>query len=312
MRKILAGIASFVMCASALTAPMQTAITNISANAEGNKYNYAEALQKSMFFYEVQQSGKLPEWNNVPWRADSMVDEDGNETDIVKGGWFDAGDHFKFNLTNAYSASMLAWGYLEYKDAVEKAGLSETYLNNLQWGLDFVNGCYLGDGKMVGTIGDFEGGSTDHNIWCSAEVYLRKHHLNNDDWERPYDTIENASVAGLGAAALTEGYLIFKDTQPEKAEAYLKTAKELFEYADTWREVEKSRGGMGSMYPTSSWLDDCMFAACWLYKATGEQAYLDKVEKEYIPNFPTENQSTEPKYGWGLCWDDTSQAAAYL
>lgn len=274
-------------------------------------YNYAEALQKSMFFYEVQQSGKLPEWNDVQWRADSMVDEDGNETDVVPGGWFDAGDHFKFTLTNAYSSSILAWGYIQYKDAVDKAGLGELYRNNLQWGLDYVMGCDRGGGKMVGTIGDFTGGSTDHNIWCSAEVYLRKHHLNNNDWERPYDVIENASVAGLSAAALAEGYLIFKDEDPEKAAQYLEHAKDLFEGADKIRDT-KEVGGMGNMYPTSTWLEDCMYAACWLYKATGDQSYLDKIEKEYIPDFPKESQSTDWKYTWGLCWDDTTQAAALL
>ncbi|MDE6034952.1 MAG: glycoside hydrolase family 9 protein [Ruminococcus sp.] len=280
-----------------------------TAKAE-SKYNYAEALQKSMFFYEVQQSGKLPEWNNVPWRADSMVDEDGNETDVVPGGWFDAGDHFKFNLTNAYSASLMAWGYIQYKDAVDKAGLGESYRNNIQWAMDFVLGCDRGD-KVIGTIGDFTGGSTDHNIWCSAEVYLRKHHLNNDDWERPYDEVENASVEALAAACLAEGYIIFKDEQPEKAKEYLEHAISLFELADKTRDC-KDIGGMSGMYNTSSWLDDCMYAANWLYMATGEQKYLDICEKDYIPNFPTENQSSDRKYTWGLCWDDTTQAAALL
>lgn len=275
------------------------------------KYNYAEAIQKSLFFYEVQQSGKLPEWNSVPWRADSMVDEDGNETDVVPGGWFDAGDHFKFTLTNAYSASILAWGYMEYKDAVDKAGLGEVYKNNIKWGIDYVLAADRGDGKMVGTIGDFTGGSTDHNIWCSAEVYLRKHQLNNGDWERPYDIIENSTVDALSAAALAQGYILFKDTDPAKAEEYLEHAKYLFEGADKIRDTADV-GGMAGMYNTSTWVDDCMYAACWLYKATGDKQYLDKIEKDYIPNFPTESQSTDWKYTWGLAWDDTTQAAALL
>ncbi len=305
MKKLMAAVSAMAMSAS-----MLTSVPTVDA-ADGGKYNYAEALQKSMFFYEVQQSGELPEWNNVPWREDSMVDEDGKETDFVKGGWFDAGDHFKFCLTNAYSASMLAWGYIEYKDAVDNAGLGELYRNNLQWGLDYVMGCDQGGGKVVGTIGDFTGGSTDHNIWCSAEVYLRKHHLNNGDWERPYDVIENASVAGLAAAALAEGYIVFKDDQPDKAAEYLKHAKDLFAGADKIRS-NKDVGGMSGMYNTASWIDDCMFAALWLYKATGDKTYLDKVEKDYIPNFPLEEQSTARKYTWGLCWDDTSQGAAFL
>ncbi|MBR5164413.1 MAG: glycoside hydrolase family 9 protein [Ruminococcus sp.] len=305
MKKLMAAVSAMAMSAS-----MLTSVPTVDA-ADGGKYNYAEALQKSMFFYEVQQSGELPEWNNVPWREDSMVDEDGKETDFVKGGWFDAGDHFKFCLTNAYSASMLAWGYIEYKDAVDNAGLGELYKENLQWGLDYVMGCDQGGGKVVGTIGDFTGGSTDHNIWCSAEVYLRKHHLNNGDWERPYDVIENASVAGLAAAALAEGYIVFKDDQPDKAAEYLKHAKDLFAGADKIR-ANKDVGGMSGMYNTASWIDDCMFAALWLYKATGDKTYLDKVEKDYIPNFPLEEQSTARKYTWGLCWDDTSQGAAFL
>ncbi len=299
---------SMGMLSYAPTAGQQDAASTAKA---ASSYNYAEALQKSMFFYEVQQSGKLPEWNQVPWRADSMVDEDGKETDVVPGGWFDAGDHFKFCLTNAYSASMLGWGYIEYEDAVKKAGLDDLYRKNLQWGLDYVMGCDKGGGSVVGTIGDFTGGSTDHNIWCSAEVYLRKHHLNNGDWERPYDVIKNASVAGLSAAALAEGYIIFKDSNPDKAAQYLKHAKDLFEGADKIRAC-KDIGGMSGMYKTESWIDDCMFAALWLYKATGDKTYLDKVEKDYIPNFPLEEQSTARKYTWGLCWDDTSQGAAFL
>jgi len=304
-KKMTAAVSALAMSAGILAYFPASSVTAAS------DYNYAEALQKSMFFYEVQQAGKLPEWNQVPWRADSMVDEDGKETDYVPGGWFDAGDHFKFTLTNAYSASIMAWGYIQYKDAVDKMGLGETYRNNIQWGMDYVMACDKGGGSMVGTIGDFTGGSTDHNIWCSAEVYLRKHHLNGGDWERPYDVIKNASVAALSAACLAEGYIIFKDTQPDKAAQYLEHAKDLFEGADKIR-ASKDIGGMSGMYDTSSWLDDCMYAANWLYIATGDKSYLDKIEKDYIPDFPLESQSTTRKYTWGLCWDDTSQAAAML
>ena len=300
IKKIVAALSAAAMSATMLTsAPI--------VDAAGGSYNYAEALQKSMFFYEVQQAGELPEWNSVPWRSNSMCDENGKETEFVKGGWFDAGDHYKFCLTNAYSASLLAWGYIQYKDAVDKAGLGEVYRNNVQWGLDYVLGCDLGGGEMVGTIGDKD----DHVVWCSAEVYMRKHQLKFGDEERPHDTIKNASVAGLSAACLAQGYIIFKDEQPEKAAEYLKHAKDLFEGADKIRS-NKDIGAMSGMYDTSSWLDDCMYAANWLYIATGDKSYLDKIEKDYIPDFPLENQSTDRKYTWGLCWDDTSQAAAFL
>ena len=296
------------LSAMAVSAGMLTSLPMAQSTAAMD-VNYVEALQKSLFFYEVQQSGILPEWNSVSWRADSMINEEGVETDIIPGGWFDAGDHFKFTLTNAYSASVLAWGYIQYKDAVDKAGLGEVYRNNVQWGLDYVMQADRGD-KVIGTIGDFTGGSTDHNIWCSAEVYLRKHHLNNGDWERPYDEIADSTTIALCAAALAQGYIIFKDDQPDKAAAYLAQAKKYFETADKIRDNEN--GAMGTMYNPSSWVDDCMYAANWLYMATGDESYLKKIESDYIPNFPTESQSTDWKYTWGFCWDDTTQAAALL
>ncbi|MDE6730453.1 MAG: hypothetical protein K2J71_06730 [Oscillospiraceae bacterium] len=66
MKKIIAWIASLAMCATAISTPLQNIqISSVTANAETGDYNYAEALQKSMFFYEVQQSGELPDWNMV-------------------------------------------------------------------------------------------------------------------------------------------------------------------------------------------------------------------------------------------------------
>lgn len=87
LKKITAAISALAMAAGiAAYLPTDSISSTASTAYAAEKYNYAEALQKSMFFYEVQQSGKLPDWNEVQWRADSMVDEDGNETDKVPGG----------------------------------------------------------------------------------------------------------------------------------------------------------------------------------------------------------------------------------
>ena len=257
--------------------------------------NYAEALQKSLFFYEVQQAGVLPEWNEVSWRADSM------ENDAVPGGWFDAGDHFKFALTIAYTATLLAWGYLEYGDAVKKAGLDEKYLNNLKWGIDYILAADKGD-SVVATIGK---DGFDHTWWGSPEVYLRKMKLATGLDERPYDTTTATSVLALCSSALASGYLIFKD------ENYLKHAKSLYELADKTRS-NGEQGMAKSYYPATDFYDELFYAANWMYMATKDEKYLDECEKDFIPNFPLETQSTTRKFTWGFCWDDHSQAAALL
>lgn len=311
-KKITAALSALAMSAGMLNAVP-------SANAKDVEVNYAEALQKSMFFYEVQQAGTLPEWNSVSWRADSMIKEDGTPSDIIDGGWFDAGDHLKFALTNAYSASVLSWGLIEYKDAVKKAGLYELYLKNLKWGLDYVAACDLGD-KVIGTIGE---DGFDHVWYGSPEVYMRKFNLKNETEERPYDTITNCTTIAEMAAAMAGGYIVFKDEDPETAKSYLEHAESLFKLAnDVWAEngadANKDQGIQGKYYNTinnqgtDNFIDELMYAANWMYMATGDQSYLDKCEKEYIPLFPKESQSTDMKYTWGFCWDDTTQGAALL
>jgi hypothetical protein len=307
IKKITAAVASVAVAAGLATyLPQKTEITEVSAAGD---YNYAEALQKSMFFYEVQQAGELPEWNEVSWRADSMMKEDGTSADIVEGGWFDAGDHIKFALTNAYTATVLAWGLIEYTDSVKNAGLYELYLNNLQWGLDYVAGCDEGD-KVIGTIAD---DAFDHVWWGSPEVYMRKYVLQGGTEDRPYDEITCTSTVAQMASAMAAGYIVFKDENPELAASYLEHAESLFQLADTTRDnSDQGVQGGGNYYKASDFYDDLFYAANWMYMATGEQKYLDLCESDYIPNFATENQSTERKYTWGFCWDDVSQGAALL
>ena len=50
------------------------------------EFNYGEALQKSLLFYELQRSGPLPEVVRCNWRGDSAL-EDGSDVGIdLTGG----------------------------------------------------------------------------------------------------------------------------------------------------------------------------------------------------------------------------------
>jgi hypothetical protein len=46
-----------------------------SGAATAPAYSYGEALQKSLFFYEAQVSGKKPAWDRVSWRGDSAMQD---------------------------------------------------------------------------------------------------------------------------------------------------------------------------------------------------------------------------------------------
>src|SRR5690606_39047688 len=110
-RRLLAAAASALVLAG-------TAVgLRYSEAAAAPAFNYAEALQKSIWFYEAQQSGHLPSWNRVSWRGDSGLNDGASAGIDLTGGWYDAGDHVKFGFPMAFSTTMLAWGAVEYRSA---------------------------------------------------------------------------------------------------------------------------------------------------------------------------------------------------
>ncbi|WP_181562556.1 glycoside hydrolase family 9 protein, partial [Micromonospora noduli] len=67
-RRLLAvGVALLAGASLAVPAPP----SGPASAAPAATYNYAEALQQSLLFYEAQQAGRLPDWNRVSWRGDS-------------------------------------------------------------------------------------------------------------------------------------------------------------------------------------------------------------------------------------------------
>lgn len=271
--------------------------------AAGFTADYAEALQKSLFFYECQQAGPLPEWNEVEWRADSNVD------DYVTGGWYDAGDHVKFNLPMAYSASMLAWGMYQYPEGLAASGLKEMYVNNLTFVLDYLAACDEGD-IAVYQVGN---GQMDHTWWGPSELLEYGMIDNGASYEAARAPLKgtDSAVCGEMAAALAAGYCALQDDVPKAAE-YLKHAENLFALADQTRsDAAYNDSDASGFYRSSHFYDELFYAANWLYIATGEKSYLEKATS-YLPNLDKELGADELKYTWGMCWDDVMQGGMLL
>lgn len=253
-------------------------------------YNYAEVMQKAIYFYECQQSGPLPGWNRVEWRGPSGL------KDGVVGGWYDAGDNVKFGLPMAEAASMLGWALYEYKTGFVKAGQLTAMENNLKFVLDYFVNCHKGS-SLVYQIG---AGSTDHAWWGPAELV-------EEVMTRPTYTCNASCVTGQTAAALAIGSIVFNNA------TYLTHAKQLFDIADTVRS-DATYTEANSFYTSySGFWDELMWAATWLYIATKDASYLTKAES-YIPNLGKEGYSaTDPiKYKWGQSWDDVHYGAMLL
>jgi endoglucanase len=255
--------------------------------AQAATYNYGEALQKAIYFYECQISGPKPSWSRVEWRGDSGM------KDSVLGGWYDAGDHVKFGLPMAYTASMLGWAMYEYGDAFQNSGQTIHLKNNLKFVLDYFVNCDQGT-KLVYQVGD---GVTDHSWWGPVECIEKR-------MTRPSYAGNGSCVVGQTAAALAIGYLVLGD------ETYLTHAKSLFNLADSVRSDSGYTAANNFYTSWSGFWDELMWSALWLYLATGDGSYLAKAES-YIPNLKKEVNTTEYEYKWAHCWDD-SHVGAFL
>ncbi len=267
--------------------------------------NYGEALQKSLFFYEAQQAGELPDWNRVSWRTNATA-TDGEDVDIdLNGGWYDAGDNVKFNFPMAYSVTVLAWGAIEYKEAYAQSGQLEIIKRNLKYVTDYFIKCHTGPNELYGQVGN---GQEDHAFWVAPEVYPNARPSYKIDATKP-----GSDLAAETAAALAATSILFADSDPAYSATLISHAEQLYNFADTKRGVYSDAiPDAANFYKSfSGYNDELVWGAAWLYRATNNQTYLEKAEDAYA-NLSTEGQSQLKSYKWGLAWDDKSYGCYVL
>ena len=290
---------------------LTTSPTAPIAKANPN-YNYAEVLQKSIYFYEAQQAGALPAWNRVEWRGDSTLNDGSNVGHDLTGGWFDAGDHVKFGFPMAATTTMLAWGAVEYRDAYVQSGQIDELVNNLQWTTDYFLKAFTSDSpnnyEFYGQVGN---GGADHAWWGPAEVI-------EQEMTRPSYKIDTScpgsDLAGETAAALAAASIVFRDNgDATYADLLVSKAESLYNFADTYRgKYSDCITDASSFYNSwSGYQDELVWGAIWLYRATGNTNYLAKAETEYA-FLNTEPQSTIKSYKWTHAWDDKGYGSYVL
>ena len=276
---------------------------SLSTAKAASNYNYGEALQKAIMFYEFQRSGKLPDDKRDNWRGDSAMNDGADVGLDLTGGWYDAGDHVKFNLPMAYSQTMLAWAVYEAEDALANSGQLEYLLDSIKWVSDYLIKCHPSPNVYYYQVGN---GHADHSWWGPAEVMQMERPSYKVDMSNPGST-----VVGEAAAALASASIVFSDRDPAYAETCLNHAKELFAFAETSKSDSGYKAAEGFYSSHSGFYDELSWAAVWLYLATDDNTYLNKAET-YADNWSRENQSTDIAYKWAHCWDDVHYGACLL
>jgi len=112
-------------------------------------------------------------------------------------------------------------------------------------------------------------------------------------------------LAGETAAALTATSMLFKDKDAAYSADLLRHARELYNFAKTYRgKYSDSITDASRFYKSySGYIDELAWSAAWLYKATEEGEYLNDAELFY-----TQMQQDASE----LSWDNKGRAVAIL
>jgi len=249
------------------------------------RYNYAEALQKALFFYDAQRSGDLPDEFRVEWRADSHL-KDGQDQGLdLTGGWYDAGDDVKWTNTMSFAATLLAWGGEAYGDGYRSSGQLPYLKGSLKWVSDyFLKAFTYGNLDDISTyriytdVGSIknEYAPNEHNGWYvheMAEVGLTG---SRPVWYGDKDAPATTQVADMAAtmAATAVIFRLHSDGPEDDAYADLleDRASRLFRFANTYRDMKlhDDTGAIVSWpdyhYDSEYWTE-LAWAAIWLHKA---------------------------------------------
>jgi endoglucanase len=215
----IAAIAGYFILQRPEETQQTTAVPSSSEKpAVASGFNYAEALQKSLYFFEAQQSGKLSPNNRVAWRGDACLTDGQDIGRDLSGGWFDAGDHWTANLTMSFAAMTLAWSAVEQPKGWTQISQMEELLESLIHVNRYFLKCVLNpDSKdpahelevVIGCGGkDGVEPPNVHSMWASAEV---AHLMTNRPTFRLNKDCPGGDIPAAMAAAMTASAMVIRE-----------------------------------------------------------------------------------------------------
>ncbi len=283
-----------------------------SAGLTAASFNYAEALQKSILFYEAQRSGSLST-SSIPtrltWRGDAQLTDGQAEGLDLTGGWVDAGDNMKYNITNSAATALMAWSAVEYRQAYESSGQLKWLLNQLRWINDFFIKCHPQPNVFYGQVGITK---SDHDNWIpieSTQFVTDRRAIKLDASNPGTDLVLEV------AAAMAASSIVFRPTDPVYADTLLTHAEQLYTFGDTYRGTYfNSIKKIDPDTPYQSWSgynDELVWGSAWIYRAKEAKApgsgssYFSKAVENYS-GLGLEKDQKVRKYKWTHNYDDAT------
>ncbi len=254
-------------------------------------HNYGEALQKSIYFYMQQRSGDLPEDNPVIWRDDSCLNDGADWSVDLTGGYFDAGDHVKYNLPMASTVTTLAWALYEFEDAFIATDQLDATVDAIKWATDYLMKCHISPYEYFFQVA---WGQDDHDVWASAEMidrlYVREAFKANL-------THGATTPIAATAAALAFTSIVLETIDPVYAAQCLGHAEILYDFANLTRNDDYYNATAVEYLSYSGFWDELAAAGALLYLKTGNEIYLNESKVNIMVPLNSGNRT------WTHVWD---------
>lgn len=279
-KKLARQIAAGAMSAALLFTGTNLGSANSTVKAADN--DYYQALALSLYFFDANACGSDVDEGPLTWRGDchvedekallsnatnfdssytSLVDPDGDGMVDVGGGYHDAGDHIKFNLTMGFGIGSLALSEYMNPGIYEKAGCKDHMLAITKRNADYLmKTTFLDASGNVATICHVVAdGGVDHSMMTPPE---EQHYDRATYWLTA--SKNNSAVCGEMASALAGAAYLFQDSDPAYAATCIKYAKAILDFGK--KNVGNEGGGLSSFYPTDAmYQDEMALADAWLW-----------------------------------------------
>ncbi|KAL5508435.1 hypothetical protein ACEPAH_6054 [Sanghuangporus vaninii] len=254
---------------------------------------WSNLLGNSIFFYDAQRSGDLPNSNRVSWRNDSALN-DGQDVGLdLAGGYYDAGDYIKATYPLSFTLMSICWGAMEYGRGYDMANQTAYLDSMLRWGLDWLIKAHPSSDTLYVLVGDTD---TDDAYWGGdLGIPTPRISYQINDTSPGTDAAAGTSAAFSACSALYSGQQF---NTPLSGAASLQNAtyaSTLLEHAQSlYSFAVNASGGQqvyqnsvpqaADAYGSSTFGDELTIAALFLAMATNASDYFSQAETYYSQN----------------------------
>ncbi|GMH40067.1 hypothetical protein BSKO_07971 [Bryopsis sp. KO-2023] len=268
------------------------------------RWPYDTALHMSLMLYEAHQTGILDR-HRFAWRGDSCFSCKGPSGEDLSKGFTEAGgSNLKMLMPSSFTVTHLAWSVKDFPEGFKKTGDLDNALSYIRWGAEFLISSHSAPNRIVAMFGN---STHDFNYFGPLE---HKEMWLNDGWgESCYATPNDPATEAVAeaAAALAATSIVFKDVDSAFSKEALDHAKDLYSMAFRYRRSYQVSPNpclqiMAKLYPSNGFDDELVWAAGWMYAASGNKKYR-KDARTFYDSFVARFG-----YGWALTTNDKTPA----